>query len=310
MRNELKIGWVLLIALVILFGFLSWLRKASFSAQEKYQYIWFEDVSGLQEGDPVTVSGRNSGYVRFFNQPGGDSSGWIITVSLNPEIKLYSDVSAVLKVKEITGGRVVDIIPGISGRPSLSPVIRGKAGWDAGTLLSEIKPLIQSLQDSSFQHLLLEAGQTLHFINSAETRNIIPLLQNTLETSSVLLRQAQILTHISPGEPGIAQTLLEVQRTLGTVQGILDTLKPVLNAETFQKLGTLGNKTDSVLQLTHQVLYQTQGLLQHIEQDTASLLYSVSRDSSFNTSVKNTLNDLRRVIKQIEDGKFKARVRF
>lgn len=308
MKNELKIGWVLILALGLVFGFLAWLKKSTLFYSGVQVYAWFPDASGLRIGDPVSINGRILGSLAEFKTPSLDSSGWIGILNFEDKPILFKDAIAIIQVKEITGGRIIDINPGTSGIPFTQPVLSGKTAWDIGALLREIQPLLTFFQDSSFQQFVRNGNVLMEQAVSMNPQQTMNKLEVVLQQASTLLAHSnQLLTN---SQNGIPVVMRELHTTLVQVQVLLDTLQPILNNASKVDINRTLRETHSLLTESRRFVHSADSFLTISLKDSSTLIGSVLQSSEMKEELHQTLIQLRETLQQIQEGKLKARIRF
>jgi phospholipid/cholesterol/gamma-HCH transport system substrate-binding protein len=152
---ELKVGATVIVALAILIIGVLWGKNYRLATGQQPVRFVFENSGGLKPGDPVTVSGVRKGQVSGIGLERGRA---LITVMLDRDIELFTDVRAYITAVELMGGKKVEIIPGVSGeRLNLA-------------MLSEP---ITGARSVGLQEMLLIAGdlaeRTVHIVNRLDS---------------------------------------------------------------------------------------------------------------------------------------------
>jgi phospholipid/cholesterol/gamma-HCH transport system substrate-binding protein len=147
---EVKVGvGVILAAIILIFGVI-WIGDIRFSRKWQNYTVYFEEVGGLSEGDPVAVSGLELGKVQSISLEEGKVRTEVL---IEQGIVLRSDLSVEIQSIGLMGEKYVHILPGTSGE-ILPPgsKIEGdyKAGLpevvaDVGDLMEEAKAAAESL---------------------------------------------------------------------------------------------------------------------------------------------------------------------
>jgi phospholipid/cholesterol/gamma-HCH transport system substrate-binding protein len=148
--TEVKVGvGVILAAIILIFGVI-WIGDIRFSRKWQTYTVYFEEVGGLSEGDPVTVSGLELGKVSaIFLEDGRVRTELLIEQG----VMLRSDLTVEIQSIGLMGEKYIHILPGMSGE-ALPPgsKIEGKyrAGLpevaaDVGDLMEEAKEAAESL---------------------------------------------------------------------------------------------------------------------------------------------------------------------
>ncbi|MCH9015748.1 MAG: MCE family protein [Gemmatimonadetes bacterium] len=114
-KQEVKVGALVMAAVVVFFVGLSWLTGRSLGAGAVASVpVRFEDVSGLQVGDPVLLSGVDVGRVAQIRLQGAAS----VLVQLEIRRSVMPRVDAVVKLAALDffGAQMVDYNPGRSSQ--------------------------------------------------------------------------------------------------------------------------------------------------------------------------------------------------
>ncbi len=241
---EVAAGAAIFFAFVLfVFGFL-FLKNTSLKAGRYHVQVRFDDVSGLEKSDPVSVSGLRVGKVVSFKL---DGLTVIVDAELEPEIKLPSDSRAQLKSLGMVGEKFIDIVPGAS--PSFlndGDIINGYTSGDlealtgsaeglmrhAEELIIKLKAAFDNVFDPLAQENLKETMQHVRNLSVALDRNsdhLEKLLANSDELSQnmndiLTSRKAKIEEsidnlHGTTGE--IGDLTAKIDSSLTTVRSLL-----------------------------------------------------------------------------------------
>jgi len=110
-KSELKVGITIFFAIILLILIIGWAKNLSLYATRNYIDIKFQNVSGLEIGDNVTVSGVRKGYVDNIVLK---EQYIIVTVSIETDVILKEDARFYVSMLDLMGGKKVEIEPGIS----------------------------------------------------------------------------------------------------------------------------------------------------------------------------------------------------
>lgn len=188
---ELKVGTTIIAALVILIFGVMWGKDFRLATGQRPVRFLFENSSGLKPGDPVTVSGVRKGQVSSIGLERGHA---MVTVMLDPEVELFSDVRAYITVVELMGGKKVEILPGVSG-------IR----LDLATLAD---PIVGT-QTAGIPELLLVAGDL-----AERTVNVVVRLDSTMTLVNALLDRDRLQGPLHRSASDLQATTDKLRRLL------------------------------------------------------------------------------------------------
>jgi phospholipid/cholesterol/gamma-HCH transport system substrate-binding protein len=112
--TEIKVGVAVVAAVLILILGVMWIEKMSFSDKFARYTVYFDDVGGLDPGDPITVSGVSSGEVgAVILEPGRVKTELLI----NETVTLFDDCKVQIFTMGLMGEKYIGIAPGSSGTP-------------------------------------------------------------------------------------------------------------------------------------------------------------------------------------------------
>lgn len=110
-KLEIKVGLLVIAALVVLFGGIMWLSGRSIGGTGKVMFpVQFGSVSGLTEGDPVQVSGVQVGRVARVNLV--EVGRVQVVLEVDGRRRPRIDATAVIKALDFLGAKVVSYNPG------------------------------------------------------------------------------------------------------------------------------------------------------------------------------------------------------
>lgn len=110
--TEIKVGIAVVAAAVILVLGVMWIEKVSFSNKFVTYVVYFDDVGGLDPGDPIRVSGVDGGEVSsVVLEPGRVRT----ELALAEDITLFDDARVEILTIGLMGEKYIGIYPGRSG---------------------------------------------------------------------------------------------------------------------------------------------------------------------------------------------------
>jgi phospholipid/cholesterol/gamma-HCH transport system substrate-binding protein len=111
---EIKVGLTVLIGIIVFIWILGWAKNVSISSTDVYFKIKFENSSGLQVGNEVSVNGVKAGVVKDIYV---ENYYVIVEISVNGDAQLKRDAKFSLEVTDLMGGKKIDISPGQDSIP-------------------------------------------------------------------------------------------------------------------------------------------------------------------------------------------------
>lgn len=114
-KQEVKVGALVMAAVVVFFVGLSWLTGRSLgSGAVASVAVRFEDVSGLQVGDPVLLAGVDVGRVAQIRLQGAGNV--LVQLEIRSSVMPRVDAEVKLAALDFFGAQMVDYNPGRSSQ--------------------------------------------------------------------------------------------------------------------------------------------------------------------------------------------------
>ena len=240
---------------ILFFGIL-WGLDVRFAGSRYSLEIMFDNVSGLQDGDPVTVSGVRKGKVAGL-QIVRDSV--LVRVLLENDVMLRADARAMLTSAELMSGKKIEIYPGRSLlsldrdqvlRGILEPGI-GELPGTIGQLSQDVSGVVRELEEAITSFNLLLADETLRrsifsgarsFEKAAEVaEELLSENRSSLEATVANLEKmsSDLQTLVEVRGETVDEVLGEVEVLVGGLRRTTDALLAIVE-RVEQREGTLG----------------------------------------------------------------------
>lgn len=112
--TEIKVGLTVLFGIIVFIWILSWAKNVSISSGDVELKVKFENASGLQVGNQVSVNGVKAGVVKDIYV---ENYYVVVEISVNNNVQLKRDAKFSLQVTDLMGGKKIDISPGKDSVP-------------------------------------------------------------------------------------------------------------------------------------------------------------------------------------------------
>ncbi|MBK9249914.1 MAG: MCE family protein [Ignavibacteria bacterium] len=243
--TEIKVGIVSLLSLIILIIGISLGRGWIVSGTQQIISMKFPSSGGIDVSSSVMVNGVKRGTVLSVKN---DKSGVLVQAAIDDISDFHSDISARISMLEITGGKKIDLAPGIAGTFNPQSEIKGTIATDAteliamvGDLGTDARILIKRLDTitAAATNLLADGKVVAQMREAIDNTNQLviglntfiqqnkPELQatlNNLKALSVDLRQA-----VQVNEPKVRELLGKLDATTISVQNLITKTDGTLN---------------------------------------------------------------------------------
>ncbi len=293
MKPELKVGLTVTFALILL-GFALWWAKDVKVGSKKIG-VRFENVSGLQPGDPVTISGLRIGKVDDIAL----RDGYVyVQLSVAPEVVLYRNATARIAMLELMTGKKVELYAGSqeAGELAQGEMIRGIFLTDipdlvggAGSTIDTLKILIADVRRTLQNADAIIGDETVQENLKVSIQN----LRNATTDLAVLSRDLR--------SANIKALIANIDRTIVTVEKLIHDIQPELKGALSDARGTLRNADSLVVSL--------KDLTQRLKTDRSTLVGKVLNDEQFVMKLDSVVSNLDSVLKLGQKAGIKVQLR-
>ena len=293
-RQEIIVGVVVLTILVATVMGIMWGNKADIFSSRSYYTVRVARASGLEEGDPVTVSGVPKGIVDDFvvREDSVD-----IIIGVDKDIILYSDAYAIISNQELLGSKKVEVSPGSSGR------LLGEQGVFRGTFAGGLEDIFETTGaiSTDFQTLLGNFNKTVLLLNKAMEEDVQASLHSIHNTSKLI--DSLMVADIQPGLLAMKGALQQAELMVDAKREDIDTIVTNLKTVSFtlnQVVDENKSKLNSSLANLDKIGEDLSRLSVRLKDPKSSLGKLTSSDSLYQRldSISYNINE---IVKEIKD---------
>lgn len=272
--TEIKVGLVSIIAIILFIVGLSLGSGINVAAAAYNIKLRFPNSAGIKQTAPLVVNGVERGEIISVEN---DNGSVLITAEIDDISDLKSDVSALIMVLEITGGKKIELSPGASDIPfNEKNEIPGKTAGDMGAMLAMGADLgkdaallvrrVDTLLASA--NYLLADGVLLNDIKQTVGRSseFAANLNNLLNQNSHYLVTAirnindissELKTAINNNAPKADSLVIELSHTLNSIQTLVKHANSAINGadELVTNINGIANDLKSGDGMISKILY-------------------------------------------------------
>ncbi len=287
-KTEIRVGITVIVGVVLFIWVLSWAKNYSLTSSREIVNVKFDNVSGLEVGDNVTVNGVKKGYVEGMEVKGDNV---IVKLTIDSDVKLKKDATFAVSMLDLMGGKKVEVTPGDSPQPiDLTKIqhgifeadipkvmsIIGQVEGDLPGIISDLKVSLNSLNtyltDRQLNKNIKLSVKNLAIISEKLNRL---LDENSKNFNSLAKNSNELITQMNEF---LTNNRDNIEKTLSNIRDLTsrtDTLIAQINdfaKETKQKQNNIGKlmynedlykklnlTVDQINQLTKILLHQVQG---------------------------------------------------
>lgn len=249
MKTEIKIGIVGFGILLLLFFGIKFLKGIDVFQKETTYYVFYDNVSGMYEGNYIYLNGMKVGYVKDIEAMGERAEKFLVTVAVDSKIKITDDSKMVFFSADILGSKAMKIELGNSNRilENKDTIMGGVELGMLDKLGSSIAPMAQNLDSILFA--------TKNILNQKTQNNLQHTFANLEATSERLSSISGQFDNLMKNEKE------KIGKIISNTESITSNLKNN-NDELNNIISKIGQITDTVAQaqLGSTILQTTQTL--------------------------------------------------
>jgi phospholipid/cholesterol/gamma-HCH transport system substrate-binding protein len=286
MRNErkaeIKVGITTIISLIIFIWIMGWSRNFIRTSGDAEINIVFDNVSGLELDDDVTIRGLRKGLVKDIIL---DRNIIIVKISIDESVDLRKDAVFWLATVDLMGGKKIEIIPGITNEKLNFDILH------RGEFLSDFSTMMQTIGSAKNDLLTIvdDIKTSLNSVKSFLTDEEMKTdLRSSLKNLNVLTYKLDVM--LGENRENISTIVENTAEISEDAKVFMDENKENLSVSV-SKLKSLLNKSDS---LVNQFNYITTQTIEE-ENNLGKVLY----DDSLFVKITETFNLLNQISKMI-----------
>ncbi len=203
-KTQVKVGlFTIIILAILIFGYL-WLSSKITNRSQQQLKVCFDDVMGLDLGDPVLYRGMEVGRVKYIElQP----DKILVTANINRDIKLQEGTKFQITDTSIMGGTALNIIPG-----------NGEHNLDLRMIQKGDKPLgiMNAFDEASIA--IAKVNEALNELQGGKI--FIDKTTTLLDDADSAVRSAEIM--INETRTNLNNTLAKIEQLSKKLQYLLD----------------------------------------------------------------------------------------
>jgi phospholipid/cholesterol/gamma-HCH transport system substrate-binding protein len=245
-QSTLKVGIFVTVAILIVLITVFWTKGFVISAGENEMQVYFQSsVSGLNEGDPVTVKGVRKGEITGI-QLVGDSV--LINFTLDNDVVIKSDYTVEVAMTSFTSGKQLYIEPGKT-MPEINYDIplRGSSAGDINEIMKQMSGLANEVDTllNKFQSNSDNLNEVLANVNEIVGDGQLKMdLKSTMANFETTSRNLNLL--VSENRSSISSITSKVDRTVTNVSDLVDETSPEFK-KTFAEIQNMTMRVDSLI---------------------------------------------------------------
>ena len=291
-KKEIRVGIVALLSLIVLIAGITIGKGLIVGVSQNTLSFTFPSSGGIEIGAPIFINGVKRGSVISTENING---GVAIAGSIDDISDLHPDAQAKISMLEITGGKKIDITPGIaSGNLDISKPIAGTISADATELISLVGDLgaDASVTVKRLDSVLAQANSLL------SDGIVVKQLRKTIKNADELMITLNAL--MGDNKENMRDLIKDLGALAKDAKSAVNNNEPKLRS-ILTKLDSLAGsgqrlmaKTDTALAGVTDLTVETKDMMKDIKTNGSfinKLLYDKTTSKSIDTTLQR-VNDL------------------
>jgi phospholipid/cholesterol/gamma-HCH transport system substrate-binding protein len=286
--NELKVGFLALIAFLILYFGFNFLKGNDLFSSSKIYYVEFENVDGLTASNQVVLNGIEVGKVKKVSIQPEKSNKILVALRINKDVIIPDQTIAILADGALLGGKVIRLQ--LLGKSELADgsFLKGTTEIGLTTLLKERAiPVISNAESLliAFRAISKKFENTGTHLNELLKNSNQAVVGINGSVSGMLNENRSNITQISENMRSLSASLVETEKELKPLLTKFNTVADSLNA---LKIGKTLNDANLAILTVQKILLSLES-----GQGTAGKLL---KNDSLYLGLNKTLTDLDKLL--------------
>lgn len=287
--SEFKVGIFVLAAILIVMFVVFWTKGFIENKDLREMKVYFQNVSGLNVGDPVTVKGVKMGKINSIEVVGDSVE---VDFSIADDVKITNEYNIEIAVLELMGGKAVNIDPGKGPfEINYSEPLKGGKNADIGSMFRTVNDIMDDVQAliAQFGENSNNINKVLNNVNSlVSDENMQGSLRTTLHNFELTSRDLNTL--VNENRVSLNNLQGKVGTTIDNVNTLIDESSPEFK-QTFENIETLTSKVDSLINNLNVIVTDVK--------DQKSGMGKFIYDEKFYNNINKTLLEIEMLTKKI-----------
>ncbi len=303
MNKTLKIGWIFLGSIALLYWVVVWgTQSGIFQANHNRYFIDFDNVNGLKIADPVLIRGLVVGSVTNIEL---NENFCRVEIKISPKYLLKDQTQAEIQIRELLSGKQLVLFP--KGEKILpnEAIIKGNAIFDFSFALSKFGKLVNLLEQQNwdipkFSVWLNKIDTIFHNPNLLQIPDKLSQTLTHYDQIALALQQKQIITKIDTLTQQISLLIANLDNTQKNFDNLL-----VASQSLIPKMDTTFYKLDSILIHSKNLISQLNDSFDKLKKlETTAHAFLFKED--FYKDIQKTLYNLNQTLDHIREKRIRV----
>jgi phospholipid/cholesterol/gamma-HCH transport system substrate-binding protein len=281
--TEIRVGIAVLIAILVMVTGVTWLSEFRVAQKRVQYFVLFSDVGGLQEGDPVTISGVKTGRVGAINLiRGGVSVGLFI----NRSVQIPVDSRVNVRNTGIIGEKfiAIDIIEAENLYAAGDTIL--------GTYESGVPEVISQMGDA-LRALERVSNQVDRILAVAEKEGRLRRTMQNVEQASL-----EVSATVAENRSDLRATTVNLKEMSQLIRSLVEEKGPVVEG-TIDQLALTSARVDTMITNVDRLAGEVEVLTKRLQSDQTTL-GKIMADRELYDEFRFTVRELNLLIQDVK----------
>lgn len=286
--NELKVGFLALIAFLILYFGFNFLKGNDIFSSARIYYVEYENVDGLMVSNQVMVNGIEVGKVKKVEILPSKANKILVTLRLSQDIVIPDKTVAVLSDGALLGGKIIRLRLEGKGNLTEDSFLKGETEVGVSALLKERAIPVIANADSllvSFRQISNKFDHTGTYLNTLLKTSNQTVSNINGSVDGIVADNRANIAQISSNMKTLSTDLIETEKQLRPLLTKFNTVADSLNA---LKIGKTLKEVDATV-------YSLKKIVQGLERGEGTAGKLIKNDSLY-LGLNKTLVDLDKLL--------------
>lgn len=298
-KTLVKVGFTVLVSIILLLWGVAFLKDLKFGMETNDLTVYFQDVNGLKEGDPVSVNGVVKGKINAIELSTGDSVR--VDFSLSKDVLLKKDYEVSVAMIELMSGKQIYVKPGIS--KETADITRPLVGAKTSDIVGLISTMSSIGEDVKRITRKLDTAMTKMSVTVDHVNDIVgddglkSNIKGAASNFNVASRNLNLM--LSDTRNSINSLTAKLNNIATNIDNTVTDTKPELK-ETMQDVRILTNRLDSLTMNLNSLVLNAS--------DSNSTVGKLLSEDDIYENINKALLSINKLVKKIEKDGIRLRL--
>jgi phospholipid/cholesterol/gamma-HCH transport system substrate-binding protein len=288
-KVNIKVGITIIVTLAILLYGIAFLKEIKFGVDTNEYTVYFPEVSGLKEGDPVGVMGVAKGKVKKIELVGDSVK---VDFNLSKDVVLKKDYSVSVAMIELMSGKQIYVKPGRSNQPAdISKPLVGDKASDIVSLINTMTTIGDQVKELTAKLSGTTEGlnKTIDNVNSiVGDEGLKSNIRGTASNFNTASRNLNLM--LDESRKSLNSLASKLNSVAGNIDETFTETKPELKG-TISDIRTLTSKLDTLTVNLNTLVLSTK--------DSSNTVGKLLTQDDFYNNLNKTILSINKLVKHI-----------